>query len=545
MLIVRCGIRTSTTTSNNDNEKQHRETSSHIDGRALPVGFLLSSPPSASSPTSNSLDSKYDWVFARRYDPRTEEISNEPVEDLTLQNLLTAMKEGGELIRFIVSYHQFMGSGGRASNANVESSPISSWNARTTWIHSAYLQRRHGLCHGDKIVPCADAADDSPGKNATGVASVRSLRCDGTSMSYPPIPGVDPTVDSGRIARHGGTRAYLAEVSPEMRTWLLFGGNNRGNVFRPPPMENVGGKFNNAGEYVWNDVVFRKYEGNERDFLADIQLSFLVFLYLECHFSLEHWRDSISMCSLCLAYESEDAENFVSRHEAFFLELMGTLKVEMASIEADFFQEVDYSSGENNFLIDSLRRFCRTIIGSGGDGGDGALENEMTIHRDAIDDMSIRKKLMSKTMQLIKMVRDRFKCDLTANNNSQNDSHYGDTGVEIEELYEDPNELIESELEDEEDDGPVIVPYDQVEASIARSSVEAKQVEKSNLGRNSQQLQDREIHRQKYPFLYAAMAPQEDEVMACARILEEANDVSLVREAAAYLEEVEAFRKGE
>ena len=38
------------------------------------------------------------------------------------------------------------------------------------------------------------------------------------------------------------------------------------------------------------------------------------------------------------------------------------------------------------------------------------------------------------------------------------------------------------------------------------------------------------------------MTPDEDEVMACARILDEAKDVSLVREAAAYLKEVEAHR---
>ena len=42
--------------------------------------------------------------------------------------------------------------------------------------------------------------------------------------------------------------------------------------------------------------------------------------------------------------------------------------------------------------------------------------------------------------------------------------------------------------------------------------------------------------------MYAAMTPGEDEVMACARILDEAKDVSLDREAAEYLEEVEAKR---
>ena len=42
--------------------------------------------------------------------------------------------------------------------------------------------------------------------------------------------------------------------------------------------------------------------------------------------------------------------------------------------------------------------------------------------------------------------------------------------------------------------------------------------------------------------LYAAMTEGEDEVMACARILDLRQDVSLVREAAAYLEQVEAHK---
>ena len=42
-----------------------------------------------------------------------------------------------------------------------------------------------------------------------------------------------------------------------------------------------------------------------------------------------------------------------------------------------------------------------------------------------------------------------------------------------------------------------------------------------------------------YPLLVASIMPQEDILMTCARALDDARDVSLVREAAAYLEEVE------
>jgi A1 cistron-splicing factor AAR2 len=48
--------------------------------------------------------------------------------------------------------------------------------------------------------------------------------------------------------------------------------------------------------------------------------------------------------------------------------------------------------------------------------------------------------------------------------------------------------------------------------------------------------------RGQYPFLFAAVSNDEDIIMACARILDEQRDVTLVREAAAYLEDVEAKR---
>ena len=47
-------------------------------------------------------------------------------------------------------------------------------------------------------------------------------------------------------------------------------------------------------------------------------------------------------------------------------------------------------------------------------------------------------------------------------------------------------------------------------------------------------------HRTRYPLLFAAMQPHEDILMVCARALDTQTDVSLVREAAKYLEEVEA-----
>lgn len=95
-------------------------------------------------------------------------------------------------------------------------------------------------------------------------------------------------------------------------------------------------------------------------------------------------------------------------------------------------------------------------------------------------------------------------------------------------------QLSREDLEDE--DGPVIVQSKEIEDSFARSSL---------LSRHRhflihEDVRDRDLE-QTYPLLFAAKAsnPHDDIVMTCARILESASDVSLVREAASYLEQVE------
>ena len=87
--------------------------------------------------------------------------------------------------------------------------------------------------------------------------------------------------------------------------------------------------------------------------------------------------------------------------------------------------------------------------------------------------------------------------------------------------------------EDDDEDAPVVVSAEEVEASLARSSAAATSGTSPTLSS--------EIQR-AYPLLTAAILPHEDVLMTCARILDEKRDVSLVREAAAYLEEVEQHR---
>jgi hypothetical protein len=87
--------------------------------------------------------------------------------------------------------------------------------------------------------------------------------------------------------------------------------------------------------------------------------------------------------------------------------------------------------------------------------------------------------------------------------------------------------------DEEEDDGPAIVTMEEIQESMERNA---------SSKRTFQNDEYRERSRDEYPFLFAAISENEDVVMACARILDEQNDVTLVREAASYLERVEAHR---
>ncbi len=87
---------------------------------------------------------------------------------------------------------------------------------------------------------------------------------------------------------------------------------------------------------------------------------------------------------------------------------------------------------------------------------------------------------------------------------------------------------------DDGEDGPVVIPIDEINASLERSST---------IGQSKIRLGDidrvKSMYASKYPFLFASMMDDEDIIMTCARILDEKPDVTSVREAAAYLEEVE------
>jgi A1 cistron-splicing factor AAR2 len=180
-------------------------------------------------------------------------------------------------------------------------------------------------------------------------------------------------------------------------------------------------------------------------------------------------------------------------------------------MEQDLFEDVEYSG--DNFFVPAFKRLCITC---------SQMPNERLI-----------KSLSSLTV----IMSSRFPSFME----EQLDRDGGERRVE-EERHE-YKELFGTEVEDhvtdmnvesDDDGGPTIVPSDEVEASLARLE---------NIPRScAPSLEYSDQERIAYPFLFAAKLEQEDVLMTCARILDDANDVSLVREAAAYLEEVEAKR---
>ena len=91
--------------------------------------------------------------------------------------------------------------------------------------------------------------------------------------------------------------------------------------------------------------------------------------------------------------------------------------------------------------------------------------------------------------------------------------------------------------DDDDDDGPVVVSSEEIEASFARSS--SSFVTPITTTETKENIH---VLRKEYPLLAAAIMPNEDVLMTCARALDEKGDVSLVREAAAYLQQVEQYQ---
>jgi len=246
--------------------------------------------------------------------------------------------------------------------------------------------------------------------------------------------------------------------------------------------------------------------------------------------------------------------------------LLQILIYQLSFIEVDFFEEVEYSN--NNFLIPALQRLCSIC----------SLATTTTINDDDDDEYTSNatnkkelEEIQTNVKKLQHVMYQRFRVKLTTTDSAKkeeeeeeeedvlevdmehgvdvsmnpfhankDDGNQNDDNVRTHQHQHDTSHHhvhfpTDDDNNDEEDDGPTIVSFEEIKASMARITASSEQQSTTTTP------QDQEYQKQ-YPLLYAAKTPKEDIVMTCARVLEDALDVSLVREASSYLEEVEVYR---
>lgn len=231
-------------------------------------------------------------------------------------------------------------------------------------------------------------------------------------------------------------------------------------------------------------VIEMFYDNSWQHLLGDVQLAHSIFLNLHCFSSLEHWRDLITMISLIDTID----EHYVD----LYLNLTIIVQHQMKSMDKDFFEDMEFSGG--NFFLPAITRLVRTLH-----------ESKYEL-------------LQQKAVSLRNTASTLFPVD--------DDSQHEQVSK-----YSDQNAVIGSINLDDTDE-PVVVSQEEYLASLARPT--------PVINSTNYLLED---CRRRYPLLVGFMQPGEDILMVCARILDTCPDVSLVREAAAYLQEVEAHKR--
>ena len=476
---------TSGTTQFNTAEKQD-----YAKGMEAPtIGFLL----------LKHNDDEQDWM-ARKYNPQTEELDAQPLDSASLYNL----QQQVEPLLFRTSHRISV-----SAHANIKIIPQGHWGTEeanhiwqtylTHFISLPVLQRHQLSGNGDKIVPGTYADED--------VAADTRDTSDGTSIIYPPIPCLEPhsrTLTSKRC--HLGTQRFMTLLSPEERTSLHCSSENR-----------------SIADAALESALRRHYDNDWSILVGEWQLSFVIFMGCSCWSSLEHWRDIIGMLTLV-------SRHSVQSYPQLYHEFLQTLLYQLKRVSLDVLEDADYSQG--HFLLPAIQRFDALI-----------KQNEVNLDP----------KLAKNARELLVLISGSSVMG-PMNVNFTNDEEFqtegevlkvpeDGTGVDVSwdsipPLQQfDQNQAsshVKSDSEEEDDDGPTIVAWEDVQASIERSRV-ADDVPNRNHD-------ERKRYGETYPLLFAAMTEKEDVVMACARILGESSDVSLVREAADYLEQVESKR---
>eukprot|EP00536_Pseudo-nitzschia_multiseries_P009561 jgi/Psemu1/288547/fgenesh1_pg.270_\ len=474
----------------------------------------------------------------RKYDPVTEEVASEeasPIDELTRRNLLQQMLRGNNVSGTslppsrVLNYSDIV----PGSDGDAMLSPHQLWSEQTRYItasRSLLLNEFRGLSSGDKIVPgCYDPEsnvnDGDAGETGTGTAKPIA---DGKSLAYPPIPVVDPRA-SMATHKHAGTKKFLSRLEPNERTALFVTSSHN--------------------RWVWLDRVLETwYRNSWQALLGDLQLSYLLFLHLGCYSSLEHWKDLLAMLSLAVVDNSEHGDPR-GGHEALYKGLLRLLPYQLSSMNDPEFLE-DTDEGGGNFLIPSLARLHRYYHNPNPRRSAGCRGAD---NYDAESLSRLQNILWSKFPKSFGEPR-RGPTITRLRSDSDSDSEEGHRGTDARMEVENRKEPYWGGIHntagsdfDSDEDGPVVVSSEEIEASMARSS-------RDNRGGTSlptsdattttaQQRQQQQLRNSKqYSLLAAAIMPGEDVLMTCARALDEQTDVSLVREAAAYLQEVEQHR---
>jgi hypothetical protein len=218
----------------------HLATVRSLPNAHISVGFIMTSG---------------DIPLVRRYDPQTEEVSSQPVDDVTAQNLVEQVRRGQMPPTSVVDYSKI-----------VSQDQKQQWGDQTKFILDCVILQARGLENGGKLIPGSYHDDEL--ESSSHLSLSKSHDPDGKSVAYPSIPVVDTTI-SLRSNRHAATKRHLSGLSPSERTQLFLEPKIASRLLR--------------------DVLSLHYGGSWETLLGDLQLAYVLFLYLQCLASLEHW----------------------------------------------------------------------------------------------------------------------------------------------------------------------------------------------------------------------------------------------------------------
>lgn len=349
----------------------------------------------------------------------------------------------------------------------------------TNYIAKEIMQQRGIHVSGQKVVPGCLADGNTDSKLSTN----QTPPPDGTSLSYFPVPILDQRRPRHRwrASRHVGTQRFLLTLSAQEKTQLFID--------------------EHPSQRAWERLFAKQYQSNWEWVLGDVQLSFLCFIHLHCFESLVHWRDLLSL----LGQLENPSRLLISvlMHQLSNLDASDVFQTSMDGDDDDDEEE----EGENS-IATALQRLVQTWKKQGLDSNN---DEEALQH-------------------LSNLIQDRLcpRIQSVHNDDDDGDDDFDDNAKEVD--HDSDGDDID---DDDGSEGPMIVDTDDYEAALQRN-------QQSNRAFSTSSIYYTPEIAKNYPILWAAKQDHEDLVMTCARALEEANDVSLVRQAADYLQQVEA-----